>query len=456
MNSKQKVAKVKCNNSLLFFTRYFFKHRFNKQFIVNRHHEIITEKLQDVVNGKIKRLIINMPPRYGKTELAVINFIAYSLAINPASKFIHLSYSDDLALNNSEQIKDLVLSDEYQELYGLEIKKDSKGKKKWYNNKGGGVYATSTGGQITGFGAGALDSDVFEGAIIIDDYIKPEDADSDTIREKLNARYTSTIRNRTNSEDTPIIVIMQRLHPKDLTGYLIDDDLDKWEVLSLPSINEDGTPLWEFKHTLDDLKIIRGTTPQSINVFDKQYGQNPQPLEGLLYKEFKTYTDLPNEIVNCYIDTADEGSDYLCAIATVSYNGLVYIKDVLYTQEPMTVTEQLTVDFLNKNDVNNCRIESNNGGAAYARNVERMSRDGGNVRTTFVWFHQSKNKITRINTNSSTVQNIVCYPDNWAVRYSAFYDSMTTYMATGKNKHDDAQDCITGVVENININNAYW
>ena len=63
-------------------------------------------------------------------------------------------------------------------------------------------------------------------------------------------------------------------------------------------------------------------------------------------------------------------------------------------------------------------------------------------------YYQSKNKITRINTNSSTVQNIVCYPNNWAIRYSAFYDSMLTYMATGKNKHDDAQDCITGVIEN--------
>ena len=96
-----RVAKHKCEQSILFFTRYFFKKRYGNKFMVNSHHEKIAETLHKVVSGEIKRLIINMPPRYGKTEEAVINFIAYGLAINPASKFIHLSYSDDLVLDNS-------------------------------------------------------------------------------------------------------------------------------------------------------------------------------------------------------------------------------------------------------------------------------------------------------------------------------------------------------------------
>ena len=116
----------------------------------------IVDKLEDVLSGKISRLNINIPPRYRKTEIAVKNFIAYGLALNPKAKFIHLSYSKSLALDNSEAVKDLVSSAEYQALFPeVKIKKDSKAKEKWYTTAGGGVYATSAGGQVTGFGAGA-------------------------------------------------------------------------------------------------------------------------------------------------------------------------------------------------------------------------------------------------------------------------------------------------------------
>ena len=245
------VAKAKCLKSFLFFTRYFFKKRFNKKFVIGEHHLQIADVLQRVYSGEITRLIINIAPRYGKTELAVKNFIAMGLAINPAAKFIHLSYSDDLALDNSEDTKNIVTSSEYQELFPeVQIKKNSDSKKKWYTTKGGGVYATSAAGQVTGFGAGQVDdidfiaggeNGLFGGALIIDDPIKPEDADSELQRERINTRYDSTIVNRVNSRNTPIIIIMQRLHERDLCGYLMEDDSDHWHVLSLSCIKEDGT-----------------------------------------------------------------------------------------------------------------------------------------------------------------------------------------------------------------------
>src|SRR5690606_22064823 len=140
--------------------------------------------LERVVKGDCKRLIINLPPRFGKTELAVKSFIAWGMALNPQSKFIHLSYSDSLALDNSEEVKDLIMSAEYQQMFHeVVIKKDSKAKNKWYTTEGGGVLARSSAGQVTGFGAGSVDSDEelereltelekmleFSGAIIIDD-----------------------------------------------------------------------------------------------------------------------------------------------------------------------------------------------------------------------------------------------------------------------------------------------
>ena len=114
---------------MLNFTRYMFKHKTGMRFIVGDHHRKICEALDKVVRGEIKRLIINIAPRYGKTELVSKNFIAYGLALNPRSKFIHLSYSDDLVLDNSKEINETVQSDYYQRLFP-EVVVESKNAKK--------------------------------------------------------------------------------------------------------------------------------------------------------------------------------------------------------------------------------------------------------------------------------------------------------------------------------------
>jgi predicted phage terminase large subunit-like protein len=239
--------------------------------------------LMKVINGETKRLIINIPPRYGKTELAVKNFIAYGLAINPASKFIHLSYSDDLALDNSSQTKEYIESDSFQSLWQMQLKKDAQGKKKWFNAEGGGVYATASGGAITGFGAGITDSKMFSGAIIIDDPLKPDDAHSETKRKAVNERYNGTIRSRVNDRNTPIIVIMQRLHEDDLSGFLLAGGSgEEWEHLCLPALDKDNIPLWGQKHTFKELEQIRQANRYN---FAGQYMQIPAPEEGGEWKK---------------------------------------------------------------------------------------------------------------------------------------------------------------------------
>jgi predicted phage terminase large subunit-like protein len=278
LTNEEKVLKVMCEKDLLFFTRYIYKENNRRNFTVAPHFVIIANKLMDVINGKTKRLIINIPPRYGKTELAVKNFIAYGLAINPSSKFIHLSYSDDLALDNSSQAKEYIESDAFQKLWQMKLKKDAQGKKKWFNEFGGGVYATASGGAITGFGAGVSDSKTFSGAIIIDDPLKPDDAFSEVKRKAVNERYNNTIRSRVNDRDTPIIVIMQRLHEDDLSGYLLNGGSgEEWEHLCLPALDENNNPLWKDKHTFEELEAIR---QGSRYTFAGQYMQTPAPDEG--------------------------------------------------------------------------------------------------------------------------------------------------------------------------------
>lgn len=285
---KARVLKAKLLSDPLFFTRFFFKHQYHRKFIVSDHHVQICNKLKKVLNGECARLIINMPPRYGKTELVVKSLMAMGLALNPKSKFIHTSYSDVLALDNSETVRDLIKSEMFQTFFKIETKKDSDAKSKWYTEDGGGVYATASGGQVTGFGAGQVedeDKDIeewitelekmqeFAGAIIIDDPVKPEDARSETKREAVNTRFDSTIRSRTNSRKTPIIVVMQRVHERDLTGYLLKTEPGVWGVLSLPAIKEDGTALWEFKHNLDELYHLRKI---NMYVFNTQYQQKTE------------------------------------------------------------------------------------------------------------------------------------------------------------------------------------
>jgi predicted phage terminase large subunit-like protein len=141
-----------CEEDLLFFARYFFKELRGESFVVNHHHQKIAEALKDIESGG--NLLINMPPRYGKTELAVICWIAQSIARNPKARFIHLSFSAELALENSAKCRELIKSPQFQQLWPIQIKPDADSKAKWYTEQGGGLYATMAGGAVTGFGAG--------------------------------------------------------------------------------------------------------------------------------------------------------------------------------------------------------------------------------------------------------------------------------------------------------------
>jgi len=444
---KQVYYREALKASFLLFNRYFHKKLQNQSFIVAPHHQRIINALYRVYSGECTRLMINIAPRYGKTQIAVKNFIAWCLANNPSASFIHLSYSDSLALDNSESIRDTVISAEYQELFPeVGIKNDSNAKKKWYTNKGGGVYATGAGGSVTGFGAGSITpSGKFDGAIIIDDPIKPDEAESATVRGRINERYDSTIKNRVNHRLTPIIIIMQRLHPEDLCGYLLEKNEEPWEVVDIPAI-QDGKALWPYKHTLEDLKSMRRANP---TVFERQYMQNPVPREGMLYTKFYTYTELPTQgpiKVKAYVDTADTGEDYLCSIIYLTHGGLFYLLDVVYTQKPMEITERLVSSQIERTECKKVDIESNNGGRGFARNVERNLKEG-NIICTVDWFHQSQNKQARIFNESANVQNFIRYPEGWQSKWPEFSDAIRRYTSKGKNKHDDAPDVLTGIIE---------
>lgn len=270
MDAITNARKLECELDLEYFIRYFFKQRLGSKMIIGPHHKAMIRFMADVISGKIKRGIINVPPGYTKTEIASISFMAYGLALNSRSKFLHLSYSDGLALDNSAKSRLIVKSKQFQEMWSMRPQDDADSKGTWWNEFGGGVRATSTMGQVTGFRAGTADHapDNFTGALIIDDPVKPEDAYSDLKREGVNNNFNETVASRVMVEDVPILVIMQRIHWNDLSGYLLRGGSgEMWHHLNLPVEIDNsqayparythGIPyehgldngwLWEFKH----------------------------------------------------------------------------------------------------------------------------------------------------------------------------------------------------------------
>lgn len=291
-----------CEADGLYFSRYFFKQRTGGKMIVAPHHKVIQETLDRVIDGEIKRLIINVPPGYTKTELATINMMGRGLALNNRARFMHLSYSHNLALLNSSTTRNMIKSQAYQAMWPMSLRDDADSKAMWWTEHGGGVYASSAAGQVTGFRAGHME-DGWQGALIIDDPVKPDDAYSEVVRDGVNNRFNETIKSRLAVETTPMIVIMQRIHYHDLSGYLLRGGSgEEWHHLNLPVIidnsqaypeeNTHGIPiqhglpdgwLWPFKHN----ESHRVSLESHRRTFEAQYMQNPRRFnsEGALWNE---------------------------------------------------------------------------------------------------------------------------------------------------------------------------
>jgi len=280
-------------------------------YVANWHHELIGEKLEEVlskVERKEKaRLIIEVPPRHGKSALATTKFPAWALGKYPSLKFIITSYAADLAEKFGQATKDIMLSSEYGVIFPeTSLRKDTKAKGDWATTKNGSYTAVGVGGPITGKGAHIA---------IIDDPVKNrEEAESQTIRDKVWDWYTSTLYTRLEG-DGAIIVIMTRWHQDDLVGRLLEQQAeaekdgrphDKWEVIRLPAIAEEDEPmrkegdaLWPDKFPLPTLSSIR----ENVGVYDwaSLYQQDPVSAAAQVFKKehFQYYT--PEQLESKYL-----------------------------------------------------------------------------------------------------------------------------------------------------------
>jgi predicted phage terminase large subunit-like protein len=413
-----------------------------------------------------KGLIINYPPRAGKSR-SLINFCMWVLGKNNAERIICASYNDDTAQEFSRYTRDgikeakqqqtqLVYNDIFRK---TTIKKGSSSVKKWaltgqhFNYIGAGVDGgiTSKGGTI----------------LIIDDPVKGiAEAINETHLAKLWQWYSGTFLSRVDTQGgEPIQIINHtRWSKNDIAGRLLQEEPEDWYVLREQAYNEStGQMLCEnllSREAYEKRKRIALLDENTKLVFYANYQQKIMTAEGILYRNLKTYEKLPErngqlmlEEIRSYTDTADTGKDYLCSIVYGAYNQMIYVLDVYYTDKAAEVTEKKTAEFLYHNRCKVAKVESNAGGRAFARNVERILEEKYNYSScTFIWFHQSQNKEVRINSNSAEVQKRLLFPVNWSDKWPVFFEHVSTYQRKGKYQIDDAPDTMTGVIEDQSYN----
>lgn len=426
----------------------------NRQYLVDMGNE-----MQEFYKSDDEVLIINVPPRHGKSRTASM-FAQWVFGNNINEKIMTGSYNETLSTTFSKAVRNGILEEKadldktvYSDVFpNTKIKQGDGAMNLWsleggYNN----YLATSPTGTATGFGASLL---------IIDDLIKnAEEAFNESTLEKHWDWFTNTMLSRLE-ENGKILIIMTRWASKDLAGRALEhfqEEGKKVRHINLKALQDDGTMLCDevLSHKSYESKV-RAMSPE---IAAANYQQEPIDMKGRLYSKFKTYEGkLPEfkEIKN-YTDTADTGDDFLCSINYgVTFNNEAYVLDVLYTKAPMEETEPKHAKMLFEGKVNWSDIESNNGGRGYARSVERILKEKfKSNRTRIEPFHQSKNKQARILSNATWVMDHIYFPADWRFRWPEYYKAMTEYQREGKNKHDDAPDATTGVAEKINTGDLY-
>lgn len=242
------------------------------------HHRTIAAALERVERGEIDRLLLMLPPRHGKSELASRRFPAYALGRNPKRQLISVSATGELAADFGREVRNIMAMDEYAALFPeVELAADSQAKGKWHTSAGGIYFSVGIGGAVLGKGADIL--------LIDDPFASMEDALSETQREAVWQWYTGTAYNRLQPHGA-IVVIAHRMHPEDLMGRLLDQQAaggDQWTVVELPAIDPQGAALWPDAYPIDALERIRRNTMPRF--WSALYQQNPVPEEGDYFKK---------------------------------------------------------------------------------------------------------------------------------------------------------------------------
>lgn len=461
----------KGSEDLLSFTKATFK-KFQSSGFHKKYYNI----LDLFARGEIKNLIVSAPPQHGKSEGSSRRLPAYIAGKRPDLKQALISYNATKAEKFGREIMGIMREPIYSDIFpdvkypdrGYTGAKANTNTTRESVNSEGSMKFVGVGGPLTG---DAVD------LLLLDDLYKDwQDANSPIIQERVWDWYLSVAETRLHNDSQQLIVftrwsendLVAKLEElgkvKEYTGGDIYEFLktlkeDEFIKINFKAIKEgaptdfderkEGEALYPEKHSIFKLRSARS---KDADKFDCLYQGDPVSKDGLMYSAFKTYSTKPEfKIIKNYTDTADTGADKLCSIVyglpLDKVDDHCYVLDIIYTPEPMEVTEPLTADLILRNNVNLTNIESNNGGRSFARAVEKLVKEK-KKNLEIKWFHQGSNKEARIYSNSASVTNTIVFPSDWSVRWPEFYKAVTKYKKEFKaNKFDDAPDTLTGIVE---------
>lgn len=398
-------------------------------------------QLQEFVNSNERVMVINLPPRHYKTR-TISKFVQWLLGNSSKHKIMTGSYNERLSSSMAKSVRDTI--SEADGIYGkifpnVKIKYGEASMNKWSleNSPVPNYLATSPKGTSTGFGCDLM---------IIDDVIKnSKEAYNENNLEDIIDWFNNTMLQRTES-GFKIILVMTRWVSNDLAGYILSNYKNVRHI-TYKAVQDDGTMLCD--DILNKEEYEFKIQEMNKDIADANYNQICADERGRLYKNLKTYQVNPGfGTIYAYVDTADTGEDYLCAVVYGLLNKEPYILDVLFTDKGMEVTEDECADLLYRNKVNLAYIESNNGGRGFARNVKRILQDKyRSTRCVIKSFTQTANKESRILSSSYWIMEHMYFPFNWSNRWSEFYKHITRYQRKGKNAHDDGPDVLAGIYD---------
>lgn len=463
------------------FVRYI-----NPRYIPTRFHKSYCKVLDYFANGKVKNLIVQAAPQHGKSELSSRYLPARLLGMNPDLKIVIASYAATIAKDFNRDVQRIIDSPEYHAVFPDTLLNDSNvvtvSDNFLRNSDVFEIVGHKGSLRVVGRG-GSLTSKTADILIMDDLYKDASEANSPLIREAAWDWYTKVARTRLHNESQQLIVFT-RWHPEDIIGKIIQSEqvivakswndfenvpYGAWVLVNFEAIKttppneidprEIGEALWPERHSLERLEAQKELDPVG---FQCLYQGFPETAEGRLYQPFREWSDKSEWGVyvrsGCYIDVADEGSDYLSAISYDIYLSnekffnehkqrferlmFALVTDIEYTDAATDVTTVTVPRLINANRVQRAWVESNNGGSQFEKTIKKK------IRATTVPFYQGANKESRIVTNAPFVNQHIIMPMGWDTRYPAAYKAVTEFLRNfGANKHDDIQDALTGIYE---------
>lgn len=433
MAARELLTRMDAANSLIAFTEYTYP-----RYRTAKHHKIIAEQLERVERGEVDRLMLLVPPRHGKSELASKRLPAWLLGRQPHKQFLSVSATEGLAADFGRDVRNIIGSAEYRAIFDTRLAEDSQAKGKWHTSEGGMFYAIGVEGNILGRGGDLL--------LIDDPYATMKEAQSELTRKNVWDWYTGTAYNRL-MPGAAIVVINHRMHEDDLCGQLLAQQAaggDKWEVVELPALNDAGEALWPEAYPVQALERIRRNSQPRY--WSALYQQRPAPEEGDYFKSewLKPYTKAPPLDTlrvyggSDYAVTADGGDFTVHAVVGLDPEGRMYLLDLWRKQAASDVWVEAFCDLVLQWKPMSWAEEQGQIKSGVGPFLERRQRE----RQAFVYrqpFPTRGDKAVRAQSIRGRMALDGLYVPTSAPWYADFRSELLSFPA---GKHDDQVDAI--------------